>query len=101
MTHVIPHTFTACDFSQISCRVLHHLSEKHTFAFEDYSDIDNVSRALSQGAISGYIYFHANFSEAFFGRLILPMDIDFETHNQSKVHVSIEKPTKFVLLVFY
>ena len=82
--------FTGCDFSKISCRLLHHLTEKDTFVFEHYSDIDEATIALSQGTILGYIYFPANFSEAFFERLIRPMDINVDTLNESTVQASIE-----------
>ena len=78
---------TGCEFSKTSCRLLHHLSAKETFVFEHYSGIDEATTALNLGAISGYIYFHANFSEAFFVRLMLPFDINFDTLNQSTVQV--------------
>ena len=64
--------------------------EKNTFVFENYLNIDEATMALSQGAISGYIYFHANFSEALFVRVVLPLDIDSETLNQSTVQVCID-----------
>ena len=66
------------------------MSEKDTFIFEDYLDIESAITAMNQGAISGYIYIPANFSEASFVRSILPMDIDSDTLNQSTVQVIID-----------
>ena len=90
LSYEFQYHFIGCDFSKTSCHLLHHLSEKNTFDFENYSDIDMATMALSQGAISGFIYFHANFSEALFVRMVLPLDIDSETLNQSTVQVCID-----------
>ena len=68
--------------------MLHHLSTKDTFAFRDSTDIKKAASQLNQGTILGYIYIHANFSDAFFKRLLQPVDLDLDTINQSTIQVS-------------
>ena len=77
-----------CELTNISCRILHHLSKKDTFNIQDSTDINKAASQLNQGTILGYIYIHANFSDAFFKRLLQPVDLDLDTINQSTIQVS-------------
>ena len=76
-----------CELTNISCRILHHLSKKDTFNIQDSTDIKKAASQLNQGTILGYIYIHANFSDAFFKRLLQPVDLDLDTINQSTMQV--------------
>ena len=76
-----------CELTNISCRILHHLTRKDTFDFRDSTDIKNVASQFNQGTISGYIYIHGNFSDMFFKRLLQPVDLDLDTINQSTMQV--------------
>ena len=64
------------------------MSKKDTFDFRDSTDIKKAASRLNQGTILGYIYIHANFSDAFFKRLLQPVDLDLDTINQSTIQVS-------------
>ena len=64
------------------------MSKKDTFDFRHSTDIEKAASQLKQGTILGYIYIHANFSDAFFKRLLQPVDLDMDTINQSTIQVS-------------
>jgi len=80
-----------CELTNISCRILHHLTRKNTFDFRDSTDIKNVASQFNQGTISGYIYIHGNFSDMFFKRLLQPVDLDLDTINQSTMQVHLSQ----------
>ena len=63
------------------------MSKKDTFNIQDSTDINKAASQLNQGTILGYIYIHANFSDAFFKRLLQPVDLDLDTINQSTMQV--------------
>ena len=64
-----------------------------TFNVQFYANEDLAYQATKKAEIWGYVSFHANFSEAFFGRIWSQIDSDKETRKESTTEVS------FILLI--
>ena len=79
---------SACDFNNLSCRLTSHLDKMDTFNVQFYSDEDLAYQATKKADIWGYVSFHANFSEAFFGRIWNQIDSDKKTRKESTTEVS-------------
>ena len=59
-----------------------------TFNVQFYADEDLAYQATKKAEIWGYVSFHANFSEAFFGRIWNQIDSDKKTRKESTTEVS-------------
>ena len=84
---------SACDFNNLSCRLTSHLDKMDTFNVQFFANEDLAYQATKKADIWGYVSFHANFSEAFFGRIWNQIDSDKKTRKESTTEVS------FLLLV--
>ena len=93
MNHELPNMLETCtekdgcDVTHISCQLIKHLSEENVFKFEEYNLIEEASDKLINGKIWGYIYFHQNFSDAFFSRVIDVTNLETDIINQSSIQV--------------
>ena len=79
---------SACDFNNLSCRLTSHLDKMDTFNVQFYANEDLSYQATKKAEIWGYVSFHANFSEAFFGRIWNQIDSDKKTRKESTTEVS-------------
>ena len=59
-----------------------------TFNVQFYANEDLSYQATKKAEIWGYVSFHANFSEAFFGRIWNQIDSDKKTRKESTTEVS-------------
>ena len=64
-----------------------------TFNVQFYANEELAYEATKKTEVWGYVSFHANFSEAFFGRIWNQIDSDKKTRKESTTEVS------FILLV--
>jgi len=81
---------SACDFNNLSCRLTSHLDKMDTFNVHFYANEDLAYQATKKAEIWGYVSFHANFSEAFFGRIWSQIDSDKETRKESTTEVYLD-----------
>ena len=63
------------------------MSDENVFKFEELEVIEEASQKLIDGKLWGYIYFHQNFSDAFFSRVLDVMNLEGDVMNQSSIQV--------------
>ena len=66
-----------------------------TFDIQFFQDEDLAYQATKEGKVWGYVSFHKNFSEAFFGRMWSQIDTDEQTRKESTTQVRDGKNSKY------
>jgi len=89
LTEICPYE-SSCDFNNLACRLTSHFDKIDTFDIQFFQDEDLAYQATKEGKVWGYVSFHKNFSEAFFGRMWSQIDTDEQTRKESTTQVYLD-----------